>query len=317
MRAQCCRQFGGILRERNRFREASGYLEAALRIYELQGSGWEVIDWAVTEQEAGMIHRNAGRHTDALACYERAGDLVVGGGSAGLEEHVVFRAMLRRDVGIVAQDRGDLDTAERELTAAHEVFRTKRGEEDFETAQVAKFLADVLRRKGQQCKAASRRTRNPLRKRGLRAQAQTHLTRAHDLLCPVVALLGKRRTTEAHTYAACLNKLGSLQYAQGHIHKALNHPARGRGDLRHRVRTGPPLPRQDPLPARPRTARGGRSRRRRARTAHGRAHLRRQPGRGPPLARRGVRVPRGLRPGPGAGRGAAGPRHPDPPVALG
>ncbi|ATL26872.1 tetratricopeptide repeat protein [Streptomyces formicae] len=222
VRAQCCRQFGGILRERNRFREASGYLEAALRIYELQGSGWEVIDWAVTEQEAGMIHRNAGRHIDALDCYERAGDLVGGGGSTGLEEHVVFRAMLRRDVGIVAQDRGDLDTAERELTAAHEVFRTKRGEEDFETAQVAKFLADVLRRKGQQCKAASRRTRNPLRKRTLRAQAQAHLARAHELLCPVLALLGKRRTTEAHTYAACLNKLGSLQWAQGHLHRAID-----------------------------------------------------------------------------------------------
>ncbi|MFE0177834.1 tetratricopeptide repeat protein [Streptomyces sp. NPDC059002] len=221
IRAQCCRQFGGILRERNRFREASRFLEAALRIYEHQGSGWEVIDWAVTEQEAGMIHRNAGRLTAALDCYRRAEALVGGGGSTGLEEHVLFRAMLRRDIGIVAQDRGDLDTAQDELSAAHAVFRSKRGEEDFETAQVAKFLADVLRRKGQQCKAASRQTHNPLRKRRLHAQAQTYLTTAYELLGPVLTLLGERRTTEAHTYAACLNKLGSLQWAQGHLHKAI------------------------------------------------------------------------------------------------
>ncbi|MEU6126630.1 tetratricopeptide repeat protein [Streptomyces sp. NPDC047123] len=220
VRARCCRQFGGILRERNRFREAGGYLEAALRIYEHQGSGWEVLDWAVTEQEAGMIHRNAGRLTDALDCYGRARDLVGGGGSTGLEEHVLFHAMLRRDVGIVAQDRGDLATAERELSAAHEVFRTKRGAEDFETAQVAKFLADVLRRTGQRCKADSRAARSPLRKRRLRAEAQARLTAAHELLGPVLTLLGKRRTTEAHTYAACLNKLGSLQWAQGHPHQA-------------------------------------------------------------------------------------------------
>ncbi|MFD4634414.1 tetratricopeptide repeat protein [Streptomyces sp. NPDC058284] len=222
VRAQCCRQFGGILRERNRFREASGYLESALRIYEHQGSGWEVLDWAVTEQEAGMIHRNAGRLTDALDCYGRARDLVSSGGSTGLEEHVLFHAMLDRDIGIVAQDRGDLDTAERELSAAHTVFRNKRGAEDFETAQVAKFLADVLRRKAQRCRAESRRTRNPLRKRRLHAQAQAHLTTAHDLLGPVLALLGERRRTEAHTYAACLNKLGSLQWAQGHLHKAVD-----------------------------------------------------------------------------------------------
>ncbi|MEU1119863.1 MULTISPECIES: tetratricopeptide repeat protein [unclassified Streptomyces] len=221
VRAQCCRQFGGILRERNRFREASGYLETALRIYEHQGSGWEVVDWAVTEQEAGMIHRNAGRLSEALDCYRRAGELVRSGGSTGLEEHVVFHAMLRRDAGIVAQDRGDLDTAERELTAAHTVFRSKRGEEDFETAQVAKFLADVLRRKGQQCRAASRHARGPLRKRRLRAQSQAQLTAAHALLGPVVTLLGERRATEAHTYAACLNKLGSLQWAQGHTTKAI------------------------------------------------------------------------------------------------
>ncbi|MEU6993664.1 tetratricopeptide repeat protein [Streptomyces sp. NPDC046465] len=222
VRAQCCRQFGGILRERNRFREAGGYLEAALRIYEHQGSGWEVSDWAVTEQEAGMIHRNAGRLTAALDCYRRAGELISSGGSTGLEENVVFRAALRRDVGIVAQDRGDLDTAQTELTAAHAVFRSKRGEEDFETAQVAKFLADVERRKGQQCRAASRQARSPLRKRGLRAKAQAHLARAHELLGPVLTLLGERRATEAHTYAACLNKLGSLQWAEGHLNKAID-----------------------------------------------------------------------------------------------
>ncbi|WP_371529842.1 tetratricopeptide repeat protein [Streptomyces sp. NBC_01283] len=221
VRAQCCRQFGGILRERNRFREASGYLEGALRIYQNQGSGWEILDWAVTEQEAGMIHRNAGRLSTALACYERARKLVHSGGSTELHEYVVFRAMLRRDMGIVAQDRGDLDTAECELSAAHAVLSKERGTEDFETAQVAKFLADVLRRQGQDRRARCRHARNPVRKRRLHRESQARLARAHELLTPVLALLGERRETEAHTYAACLNKLGSLQYAQGHIHKAL------------------------------------------------------------------------------------------------
>ncbi|MFE7777581.1 tetratricopeptide repeat protein [Streptomyces sp. NPDC057445] len=220
LQAQCRRQYGGILRERIRFDEGLEAVQEAIKIYESQGSGWETLDWAVAEQEAGMIHRNAGRLSAAVACYERAGDRVPSRGSTEPGEHVVFRAMLRRDLGIVAQDRGDLVTAERELREALSVFREYRGVEDFETSQVAKFLADVLRRQGEECRKRARATRHPLRRRDLHRQARSRIAQADELLAPVLALHLKRRETEAHKYAACLNKLGSLRFAQGRIPEA-------------------------------------------------------------------------------------------------
>lgn len=129
--------------------------------------------------------------------------------------------MLRRDTGIVAQDRGDLETAERELSEALSAFRANRGADDFETSQVAKFLADVRRRQGEELRARARGTYNPLLWRHLRRDSRARLREAAELLAPVVELHRKRREAEDHKYAACLNKLGSLQHAQGRTAQAL------------------------------------------------------------------------------------------------
>jgi tetratricopeptide (TPR) repeat protein len=174
----------------------------------------------VAEQEIGMIYRNAGRLPRAASHYEHALSLIPSRGSQQPGEYVVFRAMLRRDLGIVAQDRGDLGTARRELAEALDVFREYRGPEDFETAQVAKFLADVRRRLGDQAHEEARRSHHPLRIRELRRTTRAELTAAHALLEPVLELHRKRQETEAHKYAACLNKLGSLQFSQGRIDEA-------------------------------------------------------------------------------------------------
>ncbi|MGQ4390525.1 tetratricopeptide repeat protein [Streptomyces sp. SAS_270] len=220
LQAKCQRQLGGIMRERNRFREARKAVRAAVAIYQRQGPEWDTLDRAVAEQEIGMIYRNAGRLPRAEQCYRRALDLVPNRGSQEPSQFVVFRAMIERDLGIVAQDRGDLDTARVKLTHALSVFREYRGNEDFETAQVAKFLADVTRRLGERAHAAARGTRHPLRIRRLRRTERLHLTQAETLLMPVLELHRKRRATEAHKYAACLNKLGSLRLSQGHVDEA-------------------------------------------------------------------------------------------------
>ncbi|MEV6484292.1 tetratricopeptide repeat protein [Streptomyces sp. NPDC051576] len=221
LEAQCRRQFGGILRERIRFDEALETAMEAVKIYELQGAAWASLEWAVAEQEVGMIHRNAGRLSAALDAYARAATRIPDCGSNEPADQTVFRAMLRRDVGIVAQDLGDLATAERELDGALEVFRAFRGREDFETSQVAKFLADIRRRQGEKLLLHAHATLRPMFRRELNRAARAKLRSAEELLHPVLAMHRQRRRDEAHKYAACLNKLGSLQHAQGRTQEAL------------------------------------------------------------------------------------------------
>lgn len=220
LQAQCQRQLGGIMRERNRFTEALNAVRTAVEIYDRQEPGWDSLDPAIAEQEIGMIHRNAGQLHQATVHYEHALTLIPSRGSQQPGEYTVFRAMLTRDFGIVAQDRGELETACRELTEALDVFREYRGPEDFETAQVAKFLADVRRRMGDQAYEQARRARQPLRIRELRRKARAEWAAADSLLKPVLELHRKRQETEAHKYASCLNKLGSLQFSQGRIDEA-------------------------------------------------------------------------------------------------
>ncbi|WP_406492093.1 hypothetical protein [Streptomyces sp. NBC_01604] len=221
LRAQCLRQLGGILRENLQFPEALEAVELAIDIYERHGAEWDGLDWAVAEQEAGMIHRNAGQLAKALERYAQAGRRIPRNGSQEPREHKIFRAMLQRDVGIVAQDRGDLEKAEQELREALEVLKASRGMDDFETSQIAKFLGDVRRRQGEELRLRARRTPRPFLRRRLYREARAHLREAAQLLDAVVELHRKRREAEAHKYAACLNKLGSLQHAQGRTALAL------------------------------------------------------------------------------------------------
>ncbi|MEV0485039.1 tetratricopeptide repeat protein [Streptomyces sp. NPDC050508] len=220
LRAQCQRQLGGIMRERNRFPEALEAVQTAVKIYEGQTWREESLDWAVAEQEIGLIHRNAGQLAQAAVHYERAEERIPSRGSQEPPEYTVFRAMLQRDLGIVAQDRGQLELAEERLNSALETCKVHRGGEDFETAQVAKFLADVLRRRGEQHREDARRTVQPLRRLDLARQARAALGRADALLGPVVELHSKRSEAEEHKYASCLNKLGSLRLAQGRTAEA-------------------------------------------------------------------------------------------------
>ncbi|MCX4761130.1 tetratricopeptide repeat protein [Streptomyces sp. NBC_01275] len=221
LEALCHRQYGGVLREKILFDEALDAVREAIRIYESQEPGWESLEWAVAEQEIGMIHRNAGRLSLALESYAHAEARIPQHGSQVPARHVLFRAMLRWDVGIVAQDRGDLATAETMLADALAVFREHRGLEDFETSQVAKFLADVRRRQAEDLRERARATWHPLRRRELRRQGQEKLRSAADLLEPVLDLHLNRSEAEPHKYAACLNKMGSLQAAQGRTVEAL------------------------------------------------------------------------------------------------
>lgn len=222
LQAMYLRQLACILREDVRFPEALSYAEQAISIYAEHASDLEGLDRAVAEQEAGMIYRNAGQLTLALERYARAGELVPSRGSEEPRDHLVFRAMLQRDEGIVAQDMGDLVTSERRLRAAQAIFRTNRGEDDFETSQISKFLADVLRRSCEEFRARARETHHPLRRRRLLREARRRLREAEELLGSVVTLHSKRRETEEHKYAACLNKLGSLRLAQGRHVEALD-----------------------------------------------------------------------------------------------
>ncbi|MEV7318682.1 tetratricopeptide repeat protein [Streptomyces sp. NPDC093970] len=213
---------GGILRERAKFTEALRAMEQAISLYERPEARWDDLDRAQAEQEAGMIQRNAGRLEKALERYARAGELVPSRSSEEPRDHLVFLAMLRRDCAVVAQDRGDLETAERELRAALAVFDANRGTDDFETSQVCKFLADVLRRRGEETRARARETHHPARRLRMGREARRRLDEADALLGPVVELHFKRRESEEHKYAACLNKLGSLRLAQGRHQEALD-----------------------------------------------------------------------------------------------
>ncbi|MFF4654009.1 tetratricopeptide repeat protein [Streptomyces sp. NPDC001381] len=232
LEALCHRQYGGVLREKILFDEALDAVREAIRIYENyehQEPGWESLEWAVAEQEIGMIHRNAGRLSLALESYARAEARIPQRGSQVPARHVLFRAMLRRDVGIVAQDRGDLATAETMLGDALAVFREHRGLEDFETSQVAKFLADVRRRQAEDLRERARGVWQPLHRRELRRQWREKLRSASELLEPVLELHYNRSEAEPHKYAACLNKMGSLQAARGQLTEALRTLDRAHG----------------------------------------------------------------------------------------
>ncbi|MFF3374224.1 tetratricopeptide repeat protein [Streptomyces sp. NPDC002680] len=220
LQALCQRQLGGIMRERNRFPAALEAVQTAVKIYEGQVWREESLDWAVAEQEIGLIHRNAGQLRQAVVHYERAADRIPSRGNQEPPEHTVFRAMLTRDLGIVAQDRGDLALAEQRLSEALELFKDHRGAEDFETAQIAKFLADILRRRSERHREEAHRAIRPLRRRSLRRLAHAELDRAERILLPVVELHSKRSDAEEHKHAACLNKLGSLRLAQGRTTEA-------------------------------------------------------------------------------------------------
>ncbi|GLP68384.1 hypothetical protein TUSST3_50070 [Streptomyces sp. TUS-ST3] len=218
--ASCQRQLGGIMREHHKFEEALQSVQAAVEIYESQTWREDSLEWAIAEQEIGLIHRNAGHLAQAVLHYERAEKRIPSRGSQEPPEYTVFRAMLRRDLGIVAQDRGQLELAERELTMALVVCEAHRAPGDFEAAQIAKFLADVLRRRSELHRAEARRTLRLLHRLDLWRTARAELERADRILGPVVELHKKRRQAEEHKYAACLNKLGSLRLAQGRTAEA-------------------------------------------------------------------------------------------------
>ncbi|MFJ6901918.1 tetratricopeptide repeat protein [Streptomyces hokutonensis] len=220
LQAQCQRQLGGIMRERNNFEGARRAVTAALDIYRRLGAEWDTLDRAMAEQELGMIDRNAGRLSRAESHYKRALTLVPSRGSRKPGEYVIFEAMIQRDLGIVAQDRGELETAHTELTGALDVFREYRGPEDFETALVAKFLADVKRRMGDEAYESARRSRQPMRRWQLRRENKNALAAADALLQPVLEVHLKRKQSEEHKYAACLNKVGSLRFSQGRLDEA-------------------------------------------------------------------------------------------------
>ncbi|MFD4597601.1 tetratricopeptide repeat protein [Streptomyces sp. NPDC058464] len=226
LRAHCQRQLAGILREHSRFSEALRAARTAVGIYEGQAWREESLDWAVAEQETGLIHRSAGRLAEASRHYRRAEELIPTRGNQEPPDYTVFRAMLQRDLGIVAQDRGQLERAEAMLTEALTVFGAHRGPEDFETAQIAKFLADVLRRRSESHREEAHHGLRLRRRRDLRRRARTELDQADRLLGPVVELHRKRSEAEEHKFAACLNKLGSLRLAQGR-------PAEARRTLEH------------------------------------------------------------------------------------
>jgi tetratricopeptide (TPR) repeat protein len=215
LQAGCHLLLGGILREQVRFDEALEAVGRATAIYRAHGEEWLGIDWARAEQETGQIYRNAGRLRDADACYRRADALVPGRPSQEPAEHQVFRAMLKRDLGITAIDRGDLAGAEELLRGSLEVLRNHRGRDDFETAQIEKFLADVVRRQAANLIQRARKSRRPRRRWALRHEANLKIFEAQQLLEPVLALHQRRREAEGHKYAACLNKQGSLLLAMG------------------------------------------------------------------------------------------------------
>ncbi|MEZ0067029.1 tetratricopeptide (TPR) repeat protein [Streptacidiphilus sp. MAP12-20] len=206
LRAQALCELAGILRERAEFDQALAAAHEAISLYEVHGHGYGTLDWAVAEQQAGLIHRNAGRLREASACYERASALVPPPGSQEPAEHQLFRASLLRGLGIVAQDAGLLDMAENRLREALAVFRDATGP-DFDSAQIAKFLADVLRRRAEEDR------RRPLWHLTARRRSRARLHEAAALLAPAVALHRSRGETDEQMYAACLNKRGSLELA--------------------------------------------------------------------------------------------------------
>ena len=209
LRAQALCHLAGILRERVRFTDALVAAQQAIELYAARGSGFDTLDRAAAEHEAGLIHRNAGRLREAVACYARAEALVPQPGSQEPVEHRLFRAGLMRDRGIVAQDAGRLALAERQLRGAMLAFGTDPGGLDFETAQIAKFLADVLRRR------AEADLRAPRWDREARRRGRARLREAETLLAPVVLLHASRGAADEQKYAACLNKRGSLELALG------------------------------------------------------------------------------------------------------
>ncbi|MFE5923065.1 SAV_2336 N-terminal domain-related protein [Streptomyces sp. NPDC056468] len=215
LRARTFRLLSGIMREQSQFEQALFTAQQAIVLYDQQDPRIYMLERAVTELEAGLVHRDRGNPAQAAVSYERAWDLSTRRGSGDFREQVVFRAMIRRERGVVAQDRGDLITADSELSAALGVFRENRGTDDYETAHLAVLLADVRRTRSDQLSVQARQSLNPLRIRELRREARSLLESAAALLEPAITLHRAHRGMAAQRYTACLTALGSLLLSQG------------------------------------------------------------------------------------------------------
>ncbi|MBT1094206.1 tetratricopeptide repeat protein [Streptomyces sp. Tu102] len=215
LRARTFRLLGGIMREQSQFEQALFAARQAIVLYDQQDPRIYMLERAVTELEAGLVHRDRGNPAQAAVSYERAWDLSTRRGSGDSREQAVFRAMIRRERGVVAQDRADLITADSELSAALDVFRENRGTDHYETAHLAALLADVRRTRSDQMSVQARQSRNPLRIRELRREARSLLESAAALLEPAITLHRAHRGMASKRYTACLTALGSLLLSQG------------------------------------------------------------------------------------------------------
>ncbi|WP_305629252.1 tetratricopeptide repeat protein [Streptomyces sp. KS_5] len=215
LRARTFRLLGGIMREQSQFEQALFATQQAIVLYEQQDPRIYMLERAATELEAGLVHRDRGNPAQAAVSYERAWDLSTGRVPGDSREQAVFRAMIRRERGVIAQDRGALITADSELSAALSVFRENKGTEDYETAHLAALLADVRRTRSDQMSVQARQSRNPLRIRELRRESRSLLDSAAALLEGAITLHRARRGMAAQRYTACLTALGSLLLSQG------------------------------------------------------------------------------------------------------
>ncbi|WP_046733472.1 NB-ARC domain-containing protein [Streptomyces humi] len=215
LHAECLLLRADVLRERVKFAEAEQSVVEAMGLFQEGGLEWRGLDRARTEMRLGQIHRNAGHLSRALGHYDTAGALIPPEDGEEPAEHALFRAELVFCKGILEQDRGNLEAAEAHLRSALSRFPPNPDSDNFETAQVEKFLADVVRRRGETTRALARNTRSPLARLRLSRSAARQLHEADRLLSQAVDQHRKRREAENHKYAACLNKRGSLRLAQG------------------------------------------------------------------------------------------------------
>jgi tetratricopeptide (TPR) repeat protein len=169
----------------------------------------------------GSTYRQAGRFSSALSSYQRAATCIPDAGSHTSAEHEVFRAMLQWDVGMLARDQGDLDTAEAELRGALLVFRQHRGPQGWETSQIAVSLADVLRCQAEDLHAKARTLRHPLRRRELNRLYRDKVRLAAEQLSSADEVFREQSSGAPYRYATYLSTMGSLQYVQGRIEEAL------------------------------------------------------------------------------------------------
>ncbi len=220
LRAECLLLQADVLRERVKFTEAEEAVTEAVGLFGEGGPEWLGLDRARIEMRLGQIHRNAGHLSQALDHYGRAETLIPPHDGEEPSEYTLFRAELVFCRGILEQDRGNLQAAEEHLRLALSRFPPNPASDNFETAQIEKFLADVVRRRSEATRALARGRRSPLVRLRLRRSAIRQLREADQLLSQAVDQHRKRREAENHKYAACLNKRGSLRLAQGRTKEA-------------------------------------------------------------------------------------------------